>query len=60
MTRGPARDFHHDHDREVYDLPIEFEEIDQWDDILHDGRIKHRTLMDAYIAFEEAKREQED
>jgi hypothetical protein len=58
------RDFHHDHDEAVYDLPIEWEQISIFDDILDDGREreKHRTLMDGYIAFEEDKktREQED
>jgi hypothetical protein len=56
------RDFHHDHDEEVYDMPIEWEQISIFDDILDDSRIKHRTLMDAYMAFEEdmRHREQED
>jgi hypothetical protein len=30
---------------------VEVSPIDPWDDILHDGRIKYRSLADAYEAY---------
>ena len=44
--------------------PIEFfeevETIDEWDDILDDGRIKYRSVREAYEAWRKELEERED
>ncbi len=44
--------------------PIEFfeevESIDKWDDILDDGRIKYRSVREAYEAWRKEREERED
>ena len=51
MSERKGGEFH----REEDDLGLEFhdeaEPIDPWDDILHDGRIKYRTLADAWEEY---------
>jgi hypothetical protein len=41
------------------DIPVEVEKIDIWDDILDDGKIKYRTLREAYEAFRDEQEEME-
>jgi hypothetical protein len=41
------------------DIPVEVEKIDVWDDILDDGKIKYRTLREAYEAFRAEQEEME-
>jgi hypothetical protein len=59
MSTRKGKDFHAEED--ALDGGLEFhdevEPIDPWGDILHDGRIKYRTLADAW---EEYKRINEE
>ncbi len=59
MSTRKGRDFHAEEDAldggiVFYD---EVEPIDPWDDILHDGRIKHRTLAEAWEEFRDKNEE---
>jgi hypothetical protein len=62
VSTRKGRDFHAEED--ALDGGIVFHEevepIDPWDDILHDGRIKYRTLHDAYEEYKRINRERCD
>jgi hypothetical protein len=59
MSTRRGKDFHAEED--ALDGSLEFhdevEPIDMWDDILHDGRPKFRTLHDAYEEFKKINEE---
>ena len=42
-----SKEFHREEDAPGLDFHVEYEPIDIWDDILDDGKIKHRTLLEA-------------
>jgi hypothetical protein len=46
-----SKEFHREEDDPGIEFFAEYEPIDVWDDILHDGRIKYRTLADAYEEY---------
>jgi hypothetical protein len=52
-----SKEFHREEDDPGLDFHEEYEPIDVWDDILDDGKIKHRTLIEAW---EEYKRTNEE
>jgi hypothetical protein len=62
MSTRKGKDFHAEED--ALDGGIVFHEevepIDPWDDILDDGRIKFRTLHDAYEEYKRINRERYD
>jgi hypothetical protein len=62
VSTRKGRDFHAEED--ALDGGIVFHEevepIDPWDDILDDGRIKFRTLHDAYEEYKRINRERCD
>jgi hypothetical protein len=62
VSTRKGRDFHAEED--ALDGGIVFhdevEPIDPWDDILDDGRIKFRTLHDAYEEFRKIHEERYD
>jgi hypothetical protein len=62
VSTRKGRDFHAEED--ALDGGIVFhdevEPIDPWDDILDDGRIKFRTLHDAYEEYKRINRERYD
>jgi hypothetical protein len=52
MSERKAGEFHREEDElDAGPIYVEYSPIDPWDDILHDGRIKYRTLADAYEAY---------
>jgi hypothetical protein len=57
MSTRKGKDFHAEED--ALDGAIVFhdevEPIDPWDDILHDGRIKYRTLAEAWEEYRDKK-----
>jgi hypothetical protein len=59
VSTRKGRDFHAEED--ALDGGIVFhdevEPIDPWDDILHDGRIKHRTLAEAWEEYKKINEE---
>jgi hypothetical protein len=59
MSTRKGKDFHAEEDALDGSIVfhVEVEPIDPWDDILHDGRIKYRTLA---VAWEEYKRINEE
>jgi hypothetical protein len=59
MSTRKGKDFHAEED--ALDGGLEFfeevEPIDMWDDILDDGRLKYRTLADAWEGFRKINEE---
>jgi hypothetical protein len=57
MSTRKGKDFHAEED--ALDGGLEFhdevERIDMWDDILDDGRLKYRTLADAWEEYRDKK-----
>jgi hypothetical protein len=51
MSELKGGEFHREEDDPGLEFHEEYEPIDVWDDILHDGRIHFRTLHDAYEEF---------
>jgi hypothetical protein len=53
MSTRKGKDFHAEEDALDGGLEFfeEYEPIDVWDDILHDSRIKYRTLHDAWEEY---------
>lgn len=62
MSTRKGKDFHAEED--ALDGGLEFfegvEPIDPYDDLLSDGRIKYRTLADAYEEFRKINEERYD
>jgi hypothetical protein len=50
-----SKEFHREEDDPGIEFHDEVEPIDPWDDILHDGRIKFRTLHDAWEEYRDKK-----
>jgi hypothetical protein len=46
-----SKEFHREEDDPGLEFFEEVEPIDPWDDILDDGKIKYRTLAEAYEAY---------
>jgi hypothetical protein len=58
MSTRKGKDFHAEEDElDAGPIYVEYSPIDMWDDILDDGKIKHRTLIEAW---EEYKRINEE
>jgi hypothetical protein len=51
MSTRKGGEFHREEDDPGLVFFEEVEPIDMWDDILDDGRLKHRTLADAWEEF---------
>jgi hypothetical protein len=51
MSERKGGEFHREEDDPGIIFHDEVEPIDPWDDILHDGRIKYRSLHDAWQEF---------
>ena len=51
MSERKGGEFHREEDDPGLEFFEEVERIDMWDDILDDGRLKHRTLADAWEEF---------
>jgi hypothetical protein len=52
-----SKEFHREEDDPGLEFHEEYEPIDMWDDILDDGKIKRRTVLEA---IEEYKRMNEE
>jgi hypothetical protein len=51
MSERKGGEFHREEDDPGLEFHDEVEPIDMWDDILHDGRIKYRSLADAWEEY---------
>ena len=60
MSTRKGGEFHREEDDPGLKFFEEVEPIDPWDDILDDGRIKFRTLADAYEEYKRINRERYD
>jgi hypothetical protein len=57
MSERKGGEFHREEDDPGLEFFEEVERIDMWDDILHDGRLKYRTLADAWEEFRKINEE---
>jgi hypothetical protein len=57
MSERKGGEFHREEDDPGLEFFEEVERIDRWDDILDDGRIKFRTLADAWQEFRKINEE---
>jgi hypothetical protein len=55
MSERKGGEFHREEDDPGLEFFEEVEPIDPWDDILDDGRLKHRTLADAWQEYRDKK-----
>ena len=60
MSERKGGEFHREEDDPGLVFVDEVEPIDMWDDILHDGRIKYRTLADAWGEYKKINEERYD
>jgi hypothetical protein len=57
MNERKGGEFHREEDDPGLEFFEEYSPIDPWDDILHDGRIKYRTLAEAWEEFKDQNQE---
>jgi hypothetical protein len=51
-----SKEFHREEDElDAGPIYVEYSPIDMWDDILDDGKIKYRTLADAWQEYRDKK-----
>jgi hypothetical protein len=50
-----SKEFHREEDDPGLVFHEEYEPIDVWDDILDDGKIKYRTLIEAWEEYRDKK-----
>ena len=55
MSTRKGGEFHREEDDPGLVFFEEVEPIDMWDDILDDGRLKHRTLAEAWQEYRDKK-----
>jgi hypothetical protein len=60
MSERKGGEFHREGDDPGLKFFEEVEPIDPWDDILHDGRIKYRSLYDAWEEYKKINEERYD
>jgi hypothetical protein len=57
MSERKGGEYHREEDDPGLEFFEEYEPIDPWDDLLHGGRIKFRTLHEAYEEFRKINEE---
>jgi hypothetical protein len=55
VSERKGGEFHREEDDPGLEFFEEVEPIDPWDDILDDGRLKYRTLADAWQEYRDKK-----
>jgi hypothetical protein len=57
VSERKGGEFHREEDDPGLEFFEEVEPIDPWDDLLHDGRIKYRSLAEAWEEFRDRNEE---